>query len=285
MNPCLYESAISYGNTKEAGVYALASVCHTIFSKGGVCNRAKVALSYPKKADKKGLYQMEKEMRRVCKEKNIALESVQYYSNPLLNVPCICVTGIGVGERIFEPKDLKNLEIVQCGNIGISGMLQILNEKEKELKQTFAMTFLEQIRAHEKNLFGMWEHELANMANIAAIYPMGEGGIFATFYEIAKETGAGLAIDMKKILVLQETIEVCERFRMNPYQMSSTGAFLLLCEQGDVLVDCLHNIGMEASVIGRTTKNADKIMYNGEDVRYVDRPASDEIYKIFKEEL
>ena len=94
----------------------------------------------------------------------------------------------------------------------------------------------------------------------------------------------GLSIDMKKILVLQETIEVCEHFRLNPYQMTSVGTFLMFTEEGAALADALNRMGLAAAVIGHTTENVEKIMHNGEDIRYIDRPASDEIYKIFQED-
>lgn len=50
---------------------------------------------------------------------------------------------------------------------------------------------------------------------------------------------------MKKISILQETIEVCEHFRLNPYQMISTGSFLAVTDNGEVLADALNNQGLQ----------------------------------------
>lgn len=86
---------------------------------------------------------------------------------------------------------------------------------------------------------------------------------------------------MKKISILQETIEVCEHFRLNPYQMISTGSFLAVTDKGEVLADALNNQGITAAVIGHTTDNNDKILRNGEEMRYIDRPAPDEILKLY----
>lgn len=86
---------------------------------------------------------------------------------------------------------------------------------------------------------------------------------------------------MKKISILQETIEVCEHFRLNPYQMISTGSFLAVTDNGEVLADALNNQGITAAVIGHTTDNNDKILRNGEEMRYIDRPAPDEILKLY----
>lgn len=56
---------------------------------------------------------------------------------------------------------------------------------------------------------------------------IGEGGILAALWEVAQETKLGLETDMKTFSVLQETVEVCECYRLNPYQLSSIGSFWL----------------------------------------------------------
>ena len=110
-----------------------------------------------------------------------------------------------------------------------------------------------------------------------------EGGIFAALWELAKDAGTGFDVDMKRISILQETIEVCEHYRLNPYQLTSAGSFLLLAQRGEALADTLRKNQTEASVIGRLAKGNDKVIHNGGDVRCLDRPAPDEIYKIYQE--
>ena len=39
-----------------------------------------------------------------------------------------------------------------------------------------------------------------------------EGGIFGALWEMAEASGVGLEIDLKKIPIRQETVEVCEFF-------------------------------------------------------------------------
>lgn len=107
-----------------------------------------------------------------------------------------------------------------------------------------------------------------------------QGGIFAALWELSKELGAGLELDMKHISILQETVEVCEYFGLNPYQLASAGSFLFVTEDGEALKEALLREKIMASVIGRTADGQGKIIRNGEDVRYLDRPAPDEIWKL-----
>jgi hydrogenase expression/formation protein HypE len=86
---------------------------------------------------------------------------------------------------------------------------------------------------------------------------------------------------MKKLSIRQETIEVCEHFRLNPYQLTSIGSMIMVTDKGEELADALMKEGIKASVIGRLAEGNDKVICNGEEIRYIDRPAPDEIKKIF----
>ena len=107
-----------------------------------------------------------------------------------------------------------------------------------------------------------------------------EGGILAALWRLSEETGLGMDLDMKKFAVRQETIEVCEYFRLNPYQLTSGGSFLMLAEYGGAAAEALREKGIAAEVIGRFTDCNDKVIRNGEDVRYVDRAGEDELMKV-----
>ena len=63
--------------------------------------------------------------------------------------------------------------------------------------------------------------------------------------------------------------------------IASGGSFLMLTENGEALADALNQKGIQAAVIGQLTDSNDKIIHNGEDMRYIDRPAPDELMKVF----
>ena len=95
------------------------------------------------------------------------------------------------------------------------------------------------------------------------------------------KTETGLTVYLKKIPVRQEIIEVCEYFGLNPYQLQSNGCYLMVATDGDEVVFELQKQQIHAAVIGKLTDSNDKIIRNGEEVRYIDRPAPDEIKKLY----
>ena len=56
------------------------------------------------------------------------------------------------------------------------------------------------------------EAAVAVTSGVSAMHDVTEGGIFGALWEMAEASGVGLEIDLKKIPIRQETVEVCEFF-------------------------------------------------------------------------
>lgn len=288
------ETVTVYGRSEQIGIHALASAANSLAAAGALCLEARVKITYPNHAEKSGIYAIKKRIEKICREKGIRLREMSLLPNPLVRVPAVTVTASGrvedeqrepVSQREEAcPKGMMDAgDIVLMKWVGMDGMLQILAEKERELSTHFAASFLEQIRSFADQLFCKKEISLAKEFGAGKIVQMGEGGIFAALWQLSLQHNAGFEVDLKKMSVLQETIEVCEYFRLNPYQLTSAGSFLMVGDNGELLAEKLCQEGIYASVLGRMTGKRDKIIRNGEDIRYLDRPASDEIYKIYDE--
>ncbi len=51
-------------------------------------------------------------------------------------------------------------------------------------------------------------------------------------------------------------------------------------EDGAGLVSALEAEGIPAAVVGKVTDSHDRLLVNEEEIRYMDRPQRDEIYKV-----
>ena len=98
--------------------------------------------------------------------------------------------------------------------------------------------------------------------------------------EMAEASGVGLDIDLKKIPIRQETIEICEVYDINPYLLISSGAMLIGTDHGSRLVEELTRAGIHASVIGYAVEGRDRIVRNGDEKRFLEPPKTDELYKV-----
>ncbi len=297
-----------YGWSADIGIYALASVYNSLAAMGARCLGMEAVITIPSrisgtetssKAD--GVpkvkefqpkpktvggmaHEIENALRKVCGQQDIELKGVEVLQNSMFLVPAVSISGIGrasLDEPWCQESGQAGDEIVLVKWIGMEGMLRAAQEKDEELRRRFAPVFIRQIHAFKKDLFAGEELTIAKKAGVTAVRQITEGGIFAALWNLAKEAGCGLELDLKRMSVLQETIEVCEHYRLNPYQLTSAGSFLMLTEDGKRLTDVLRAGQIEASVIGKMTEGNDKVIHNGEDVRYLDRPSPDDIFKIW----
>ena len=122
--------------------------------------------------------------------------------------------------------------------------------------------------------------KIAEEAGASALYAMGEGGFLSALWKMAEASEVGLEVDFRKVLIRQETIEVCEIFDLNPYKLQAEGSVLIGIRGGEALVQRLRNEGFMAEIIGQTNRGNDRLLYSGGSARYLERPAADEIYRI-----
>lgn len=300
-------SGAAWGWSEDIGTYALAAAVNSLAAKEAVCLGVEAQILFPPRAGNSKAYALERSFRKSCMERGIDQVTSQVRFNPLTSLPVVTVLAGGAaseadssadavqmkcgrrrqaedGRASEEGKGLPDIrpggEIVLVKWIGMEGMLRIAGEKGEELGERFAPVFIRQIQSRRKEIFAGKELEIARRAGAPYVRQITEGGILAALWELAKNTGFGLDVDMKRMSVLQETIEVCEQYRLNPYQLTSVGSFLMVSEDGNTLAEALRRNRIHASVIGHLTEGNDKIIHNGGETRYLDRPAPDELYKI-----
>lgn len=200
-----------------------------------------------------------------------------------VNRPVYLVTGIGQmdaaddGRRqVLRPGQ----ELILTKWIGLAGTAALAKTYEVKLSARYPFTLIDRAREFEKLMCVEEEARAATHFGAAAMHDLSQGGIFGALWEMAERAGVGLEVDLKKIPVKQETIEICEYFDINPYCLYSAGALLIGTKQGEALVAELAARGIPACVIGRVTDGKDRIIRNGEDVRFLDRPKQDEWYRM-----
>ena len=284
-NECvLNEITTTYGHSRYTGLYALAAVTNNLAAAGGEEITVSARIEMPDYTFKSRLHAIQNELEEACELQNIRLEEVVSFRHAAVNLPEVTISGISRApkeEAWCKDTGRAGLDVVLAGWIGMEGMLRILDEKEQELKKSFAPAFINQIRSYRQELFAVRAISVAKAGGSSVIRQVTEGGILAALWNLAKETETGLELDLKKLSILQETIEVCEHYRLNPYQLTSTGCLLIVTDDGEGVADELKRNNIHASVIGKTTDDNDKKLHNGDEIRYIDRPAPDEIFKIY----
>lgn len=242
-----------------------------------------VSMTLPEEFDEPALKLYMKFMNKAAEVLQVEIAAGDTRISSNVQVPLLTVTGIGKREKeqkFEERKVCAGQELVVSKWIGMEGALLLASAKEEELSARYPYAMLERVKAMEHEMTVLSEAATAVKSDVSAMHDLSEGGILGGLWEFAEKHGVGLEIDMKKIPVKQEIIEICEYYELNPYALRSGGSLLMAANNGSNLVWELNKLGIEASVIGRITDGNDRIIRNQEETRYLDLPQTDEIYKI-----
>ena len=278
-------SAVLYGNEKDLGVFALAQAVNDLATRGAKAVAASIHIMLPPYAYESRLKTMVEYVERVGSEHGIQIVCAKAEVSPVIQKAIVYVNAMGIlkkGELIQSSMGKAGQDIVLLKWTGLEGTFRIMREKEEELAKRFVPTFLNQIRSLEPQIFSEKELLVAKEFGASAMHQITSGGILAALWEMSEASNVGIEVDLKKMTIKQETVEVCEFCHLNPYQLTSAGSVLIFTDRGDELVSKYEQLGVQASVLGKTTVDTARVILGGEEKRFLDRPAADELLKIYE---
>ena len=173
------------------------------------------------------------------------------------------------------------IDIIMTGYAAAGGISCILHSYGNEVYGNFPVSITEGAKKYSDNIMNdKPDQSITDRVDCTAvIYPAGEGGIFKALWDMAEEYRIGLAADLKSIPIRQEFIEICEYYHINPYMLNARGAHLIVTKCGNKMLRALESEGIKCAVIGYTMDNHDRIIINGEEIRYIDSGIEDELNK------
>ena len=221
-----------------------------------------LSCTLPEGTEEKELQDMMAQAEDICKQYHVQIAGGHTAVTKAVNRPLLTVTGIGKRKT------------------GVCAGVRIAREHRTALLTRYPARMIDEAAEFEQFFSVIPEAATARKSGVCGIHDVSEGGIFGALWEMANGAGVGLEIDLKKLPVRQETIEVCEFFDLNPYELSSTGCLLMTAEDGNGLAAALEKKGIPAVVVGKTTGGNDRILYNEEERRFLEPPKADELCKI-----
>jgi hydrogenase maturation factor len=243
-----------------------------------------VNLLLPTSCSENELREQIAQIDRISEEEEIPVlgghtEVVRSVTEPILTVTAI---GAVEGAPITAAGAEAGMDILVSKWIGLEGTAILAKLREEELRSRYAQPFLDRAKQFEEYLSVRSEAAVAAQSGVAAMHDISEGGIFGALWELGQCSGVGLEIDLKKIPIRQETVEICEFFNLNPYKLVSGGSLLMAAADGNALVRAIAQSGGEAVIIGKATDSRDRVLINGEERRFLETTQTDELWKIIK---
>lgn len=269
---------------KGTGTLAVHVTANDLASSGAEPVAVMLSILLPPRKREKYLRELMEEIEQACQSLNIEVMGGHTEVTEVVNQPVVTVTGVGKvrKERLTATGGLRaGDELVMTKWAGMEGTAIVAEQKREKLLETLPEELVLRAAGMLQYISVVPEAAVAGNIGASAMHDVTEGGIFGALWEIGAAAGVGIIADLGKIPIRQETIEVCEVFGLNPYQMMSSGSLLIGCTNGNRMVEELEKSGIPAAVIGRATDSNDRVIVNGEETRFLEPPGSDEVYKIY----
>ena len=278
-------TAVSIGRHPLVAVEAMINACNNLICSGAEVFGVQIGLVLPEAMYESELRHVMEAAKVYAAEQNLLILGGHTTASQFVTETIATVTALGTSVISAERQVLRpGMDVVMSKWIGLQGTAKIAKEQKEVLLQRLPARFIAEAATYDKYMSIVPEARVAWKEGVAEMHDVSGGGIFRALWEVAERAETGIRIDLKKIPVKQETIEVCEVFGLNPYELLAGGALLMVAEDGDVLVEKLAQEGISATVIGRLTDDNDRVIVthgeDGEELRYLDRPRTDEIDKI-----
>lgn len=267
------------------GSLAIHTAVNNLVVAGAKPLAVEVGLLFPGQSNEEELKLLVREMNKTCELLGVPLIGGHTEITRAVKWPVITVTGMGRKEatKTIDKKFDKHIayDIVVTKWVGLAGSYIVARKMEEELRKRFPLNLIDEAKAFDKFLSIVPEAATAVKSNVKAMHDISKGGILGALWEMAERFGIGLEVDLKKIPIRQETVEICNHLDLNPYELLSTGSMLLLAENGQEVVDLLAEQNINSEVVGRTTDSNDRLVWVDDESRFLTRPGTDELLKIY----
>lgn len=258
--------------------YYLQKTRNDLYASGGKPKYMQLQINIPTDFEEKKLGRMIKCFDEAAKEAEVVIQQCNVYASSI-EKPIIHVIVLGEAQKTFSLSNIKEkMDVVMAGTVAVGASAVMAGLYEEKLREKFHGAFVDDclkisdFTDVSKIIDISKEYEIAYMHNVS------DGGVFAAAWELASTAGLGIEIDIEKIPVWQETIEIAELLDYNPYMVDGTGAVLMVIKDGEQLAEGLRSKGIYADVIGKLTSGRDRVVFHGEEKRFLEPPRGDEIY-------
>lgn len=277
---CLLTTAPIIVDEFETIGFELTAIVNNVAAAGGEPVGIIVSAILPDKILESVVQRLSGEMERACKSMNLQIAGGNTIITKGVNKPVLNITVIGKKEQILHEEFHQykaGLDLIMTKWAGVAGTSILAGKEQEKLENRLPSYIVENGKNLKHDISVLPESRVAMSVGVQGMHDISRGGVFSALWELAEKGNIGIEVDLKKIPMRQETIEICEVLGANPYELYGAGSLLMVSDKGNEIIHELEKLEIPATIIGKTTEENGKVLLNGEEVRFLDRPKNDSI--------
>ena len=274
------------GTVQDIGRLAVQITVNDLSSSGAEPVGILLTVLLPEGAKEKELKQVMLDVDQACTEANVQVMGGHTEVTKAVNQILLSITGVGKvkrGQMITTGGAKPGMDFVVTKWIALEGTSIIAKEQEEMLQRVLPSSLIRDAKHFDQYISVQKEAAVAVKHGVKAMHDITEGGIFGALWEMSEASNVGCDVDLKRIPIKQETVEICEQFGINPYKLISSGSMLMATEDGVGLVQALEQAGIPAAIIGKATDQKERVIRKAGERRFLEPPKADELYSLRKQ--
>lgn len=272
---CAQEAAVAGQAGAEEMALLVCKCVNNLACAGAKPVSAQICMMLPEETQEPYVKELMLSAAKACQSYGMTIDGGDTNVSSQVEATIVTITAIGVvgnDSACSLKQAAPGQDIIITKWIGLEGTAFLAKRCREVLLKRYPAYLVDTAAEFDKFLSVLPEAEIAALNGAKAMHDMSQGGVFGALWELAEGTGLGLTVDLKKLPIRQETVEVCEVCNVNPYEMRSCGSLIMTCEDGPGMVAALEQAGIPAVVVGRLTDSKDRVIVNEEEIRFLDRP-------------
>jgi len=278
--------------TEEIGYYGVVVNINDIATRGAIPKWFLATLLFPERgSDIRVIKKVFQQIHNTCRRFKISFIGGHTEITP--GIERVILSGHMIGEvkkdRLVKTSGTRSGDLLLLiKGVCIEGTSIIARERENELKARCISPALIQ---KAKNFIFDPGIEVLQAARIAcdavsvhSMHDPTEGGLINGMIEMALASEKEIEVDLRKILIYDESRILCQEYGLNPLGVIASGALLLTISPSDLhpLQKAFEGDSIPLQVIGQVNEGPAKVLAIGEKGRKEVKPfPRDEILKIY----
>lgn len=243
-------------------------------------------LLLPENSEEEAVETICKQIDRGAKELNMAVIGGHAETTPNLSFPIIVGYCMGVADKgnYVTAKGAKaGNKLILTKSVGIEGTAILATDRNAQLGEKIQNSTLNSAIDFFNHISIVKEALLSFQTGyVRAMHDPTEGGVTGGLHELADASNVGFKVYEEEIVIAQETLKICEFYKIDPLQLIASGSLLIAVERNSAndVVSLLQKDKIAAAVIGETLPSPSKrhiVQRDGVEKKLA-RPVSDHLW-------
>lgn len=270
------------GTEQELGELAVHGVANDLAASGARVIGIVVNILLPEQAREIVIKRIMLQLEEVCSQLEIEILEVNTEVTRAVNQLLLTITGVGACKKgeLLPTRGLRaGDDLVMTKWAGLLGTARLAKTRLEELTKKYTTDFISQAADFTEYSSVVRDAHIAKQVGVTCMHYVAERGIYGALWDLSLAAGVGFEVELANIPIRQETVEICEFYDLNPYQLMSGGSLLIGTTNGNAMVKALSEVGINAEVIGKAVKGNDKVIIREGERFSLEPPKADEFYK------